>query len=457
MPKLVSTNPGMNYKVVGEVDISSDSEIKEKVNSANEAKLSWKQLGIKKRIALLEEIYAELEKRKEEFPALITNETGKPIRQSKSEVDGSLEDFRWFLENGEKALQDEITYKDKASLHRIVYEPYGTAAVITPWNFPLNMFVWGVIPNLIAGNAVVFKISEECPLTGKLIEQVMNSGRLPGGVFSEIYGAGDIGQKLAESDINLIWFTGSTKVGKLLYKIAAEKFIKAVLELGGSSPAIIFEDVNVPGIIPELYCERFSNCGQVCDSVKRLIVNEAIFEGVVAGLKEEVEKKIIGGPADEKTDIGSLVAERQLVLLKSQVKDALDKGATVITGGKAPADLKGAYFEPTLLMNITEEMRVWKEEVFGPVLPIIPFKTEEEAVKLANDTSYGLGSRIYSKDIARAERVASIIQAGTVEINHASRWQTARNPFGGYKNSGMGRDLGIQGFHELCQVKVIAR
>ncbi|MFH1182122.1 MAG: aldehyde dehydrogenase family protein [Candidatus Woesearchaeota archaeon] len=457
MPKLVSTNPGKNYEVVGEVDISSDAEIKEKVNSANKAKLSWKELGLKKRIALMRRVYEEFEKRKDQFPTLITNETGKPISQSRSEVEGSLEDFQWFLDNGENALQDEVTYKDGASLHRIVYEPYGTAAVITPWNFPLNMFIWGVIPNLIAGNVAVFKISEECPLAGKLIEKVMESGNLPDGVFSEVYGAGDVGQKLAESDINLIWFTGSTKVGKLLYKIAAEKFIKVLLELGGSSPAVVFEDVDVSDIVPELYCERFSNCGQVCDSVKRLIVHESIFEEVVARLKEEAEKKILGSPADERTDIGSLVAERQLVLLQSQVKDAVEKCATVITGGKSPANLKGAYYEPTLLTNITREMRVWKEEVFGPVLPIVPFKTEEEAVKLANDTVYGLGSRVYSKDIARAERVASKIQAGTVEINHASRWQTAKNPFGGFKNSGMGRDLGIQGFHELCQIKLVAR
>lgn len=457
MPKLISTNPGKNYEAAGEVDISSDAEIKEKVNSANKAKFSWKEIGVKQRIAFLRNIYNELEKRKDEFPALITKETGKPIRQSKSEVEESLVNFIWFLENGEKALQDEVTFKDGASLHRIVYEPFGTAAVITPWNFPLNMFIWGVIPNLIAGNAVVFKTSEECMLTGKLIEEIMKSRNLPEGAFSEVYGAGDVGQKLAESDINLIWFTGSTKVGQLLYKIAAEKFIKVVLELGGSSPAVVFEDADISQVVPELYCERFSNCGQVCDSVKRLIVHESIFKDVVTGLKEEVEKKILGDPADEKTDLGSLVAERQLTLLQSQVKDAVEKGAVIVSGGKTPAGLKGAFYEPTILTNITREMRIWKEEVFGPVLPVVPFKTEEEAVRLANDTSYGLGSRIYSKDIARAERVASKIQAGTVEVNHASRWQTTLNPFGGFKNSGMGRDLGIQGFHELCQIKVIAK
>ncbi len=456
MAKLVSTNPARNYEIIGEVDISTDAEIKEKVRLANDANLKWKELGVKKRAGLLRPVCDEFRKRANEFAPLITREMGKPITQSRNEVEGAIEDFEWFLGNGEKALQDEITHKDRMSAHRIVYEPYGTAAVITPWNYPLNMFIWGAIPNLISGNTAVFKISEECPLTGKLIEGVMSSGNLPEGVFSEVYGAGDVGQKLAESGVDLIWFTGSTRVGKLLYKIAAEKFIKAILEMGGSSPAVMFEDVDIPEVVPELYKERFSNCGQVCDSVKRLIVHESIFDEVAEKLKIEAEKKLLGDPADEKTDVGSLVAKRQLLLLKSQVDDAIEKGAKVITGGEAPASLKGAYYKPTILTNIKRNMRVWTEEVFGPVLPIVPFRTEKEAVELANDTIYGLGSRVYSKDVERAERVASKIQAGTVEINHAQRWMNC-NPFGGYKQSGMGRELGMAGFRELCQIKVISK
>lgn len=456
MAKLVSTNPAMDYEKIGEVDISTSAEIKQKVLLANNARLEWKELGIKKRIQLLRPVYEEFRKRAKEFAPLITKEMGKPISQSRNEVEGSLEDFEWFLNNGENALKDEITHEDKDSLHRIVYEPYGTAAVITPWNYPLNMFIWGAIPNLIAGNTVVFKISEECPLTGKLIEEAMNSKNLPKGVFSEVYGAGDVGQKLAESDVNLIWFTGSTRVGKLLYKIAAEKFIKTILEMGGSSPAIVFEDVDVSDVVPKLYNEMFSNCGQVCDSVKRLIVHESIFEEIVEKLKIEIEKKVIGNPMDEKTQIGSLVAKRQLLLLQSQVKDAVEKGAKVITGGETPSNLEGAYYKPTLLTTITRDMRVWREEVFGPVRPIVPFKTEEQAVELANDTPYGLGSRVYSKGIKRAERVALMIQAGTVEINHANRWLNC-NPFGGCKQSGIGREHGTVGFRELCQIKVISK
>ncbi|HLC71904.1 MAG TPA: aldehyde dehydrogenase family protein, partial [Candidatus Nanoarchaeia archaeon] len=228
MSKLISTNPAQGYEKVGEVDISTVEEIHDKVKLANKAKLQWKELGVKKRIKLLNQVYEEFEKRKEEFSRLITREMGKPTKESISEVTSALKKFKWFLDHGEKALKDEITFKGKDSIHKIVYEPFGAAAVIAPWNYPLGMLIWGIVPNLIVGNTVVCKTSEECPLTGKLVEEIMDSKSIPRGVFSEVYGAGNVGQKLAESDVNLIWFTGSTKVGKLLYKIAAEKFIKGI-------------------------------------------------------------------------------------------------------------------------------------------------------------------------------------------------------------------------------------
>ncbi|MBI4235465.1 aldehyde dehydrogenase [Candidatus Peregrinibacteria bacterium] len=455
MPKIISTNPSQNYAIIGEVEISADNEVAAKVQSANAAKLMWKELGVEKRIEMLRPLYEKFAAKKEEFALLITKEMGKPISQSTSEMQGALEEIKWFLDNGAAALKNEITHEDAESIHQIVYEPFGTAAVITPWNFPFAMFVWGTFPNLIAGNTVVFKITEECPLTGKLIEAVMNSADLPLGVFSEVYGAGDIGHKLATSDVNLIWFTGSTKVGKELYKIAADKFIKALLEMGGSSPAIVFEDADLDKAVAQLYEERFNNCGQVCDAIKRLIVHESIYAEVTGKLIAELKTKKIGNPQEQDTDISSLVAKRQQDLLASQVQDAIDKGAKVEFVKEIPQELQGAYYPPTILTDIKTDMRVWKEEVFGPVLPIVTFKTEEEAVRLANDTCYGLGSRIYTKDTEKAKRIASKIEAGTVEINNVSRWHS-KNPFGGYKSSGMGRELGTVGFRELCQIKVMS-
>ncbi len=455
MAKLISTNPAKGYEVIADVETSSESEIKQKVALAQNAKLQWKETSITKRIEIIKEVLSEFEKHSEEISLLVTKEVGKPISEGRGEVSDAFGKINYFLKNVEKSLADEITFEDNSSIHRITYEPMGVTAVITPWNYPFGMAIWGIIPNLLVGNTVVFKTSEECPLMGKLIEEIIASKNLPEGVFSTIHGAGDVGETLARSNIDLIWFTGSSHVGKLLYKIAAEKFIKVIFELGGSNPGIVFEDANIPEIVPHLLSERFDNCGQSCDALKRLIVHESIFSKLVDALKKEVENKIIGDPQNPKTQIGSLVAKRQVDLLDAQVQDAISKGAKAITGGSKPKDLSGAYYLPTLLTNITKDMRVWKEEGFAPALPIISFKTEEEAITLANDTVYGLGAKVFSSNMDRAKRVASRIQAGTVEINGVSRWTSCNNPFGGYKISGMGREHGIMGFRELCQVKVI--
>ncbi len=411
--------------------------------------------GDKKRIELLKSIFNEFTVRADEISILTTKETGRAITESKAIINGHLNKIKWFLDNAESALCDEITHEDKESIHKIIYEPIGTAVVITPWNHPFGMFVWGVIPNLLAGNTVVFKISEECPLVGKLIEDIMLSHHLPEGVFSEVYGGGEIGWKLAQENIDLIWFTGSTKVGQQLFKLAGEKFIKAILELGGSNPCIVFDDVDTEKIVDKIYSKRFKLCGQTCDALKRLIVHESIANKLIDDLKKKIESIKVGDSENPETDMGSLVAKRQLNLLESQIKDALDKGAKVVTGGTSPEGVSGAFYLPTLLTNINKDMKVWNEEVFGPVLPVITFKTEEEAISLANDTIYGLGSIVFTKDLERAQKIASKINSGTVEINNAIHWLSC-NPFGGYKKSGMGREHGDIGFKELCQIKVIS-
>ena len=453
--KLVSTNPADNYSKVGEVEVSTDAEIKEKVSKAQAAKTAWKELGVGARIKLLLPIRDEFRQRTKEIAELITKETGKSITGAIGEVTRYTdEEMTWFLDNGVKALADEVILQDDVSLHRQVYEPYGVAASIAPWNFPFGMAVWGIFPNLVAGNVVVFKTSEECPLTGKLIEEIINNHDLPEGVFAEVYGAGDAGKRLTESDINLIWFTGSTRTGKQLYKTAADKFIKVVLEMGGSNPCVVFEDVDVADAAPVIFNGRFQHNGQVCSALKRLIVHESIVDKLTAELKRIVESQNINDPLDTDTDLGSLVAKRQLDLLQAQYQDALDKGAKIVAQAKLPKELKGAYFPATLLTNITKDMRVWYEEVFGPIFPIIAFTDEDQAVRMANDTSYGLGGRVMSKDIKRAERVASRIDAGSIALNLETRF-AACDPFGGYKNSGLGRERGIAGLQELCQIKVI--
>ena len=441
--------------MLGKVKISTENEIKQKVKLANEAKAYWRSLEVKGRVSQLKRLVEEISLVKGKLALLETKEMGMPISQSRLDIDDSIRYFQWYLDNAEKYLSPEVVYQDDKIFHKVFYEPVGVAAVITPWNFPLSNFVWGAGQNLIAGNTVVFKHSEECPLFGKQIEELVDRCGLPNGVFSEVYGDGKIGDILVHQDIDLISFTGSTTVGKYLYKVAAEKFIKIVLEMGGSAPGIIFEDADLDAAAETIYSNRFVNCGQACDALKRLIVHESRFEEIVDRLSRLIRSKKVGDPENETTDIGSLVAKRQLELLESQVVDAVSKGAKVVVGGKRSQGLKGAYFEPTLIVNFAPGMRVWREEVFGPVLPIVSFESETEAIKLANDTKYGLGSYIFTRDKNRAERVAFQLETGMVSINNAYYLQPC-SPFGGYKESGIGREHGKFGFHELTQVKVVA-
>lgn len=455
MTKLTSTNPGKGYEVIGEVEISTEREIAAKVAKANAAKVGWQGLGISKRVELLRTLHNKFLEDKEKLALLATREMGMPISQSRNDIDAGLNYFQWYLNNAEKYLGSEVSYEDDKTQHTVYHEPYGVAGVIVPWNFPFSNFIWGVGQNLVAGNTVVFKHSEECPLFGKAIENLVATCSLPEGVFGEVYGDGKVGDYLAHQNINSISFTGSTATGRSLYKIAAERLIHILLELGGSAPGIVFEDAELGNVVATLYFNRFINCGQACDAMKRLIVHESRFEEVVNTLKEYVEGRKGGDPADEGTDIGPLVAKRQLDTLISQVEDAVSKGAKIITGGRVPKDLKGAYYLPTLLTNITSEMRIWHEEVFGPVLPIVSFKSGKEAIKLANDTRYGLGAYVFTKDKAKALRVAQSIEAGMVSVNNATYLQPC-SPFGGYKESGIGREHGKYGFGDVSQIKVVA-
>lgn len=456
MSKVVSTNPAKNYEIIGEVEVSTDEEIQQAVKSANTAKTAWREIGVENRIEYLKPILAELRQRADEISQLMTREMGKPISQSKSEVEEYTGEFEWHLCNVSKALEPVVTHETPELKTYMTYEPYGTVAVISPWNFPYGLAILGIVPDLLVGNTVIFKTSEETILLGKLIGEIFANHNLPDGVFGEVFGAGDVGEKLARSDIDFIWFTGSSKVGQKLYQIAAEKMINVLLELGGSSPCVIFEDADIDSAVKTVYENRFLNTGQVCDVIKRLIVHESVFDKFVSRLKDEVECKVMCDPGQSKADLGPLVAERQLVLLESQVNDSVARGAKVITGGNRPKVHKGAYYEPTILTNVTPDMRVWNEEVFGPVVPVVKFKTEEEAVSLANDTVYGLGARVISNDIERARRVAGKIDAGSVEINQGDRWASPANPFGGYKKSGIGRENGEVGYRTLSQMKLIS-
>lgn len=454
MLKLSSLNPSTN-KVLGEVEISSDKEIRDKIACAHGALEEWGGLGIQGRVNILKNIIENFKKRKEELARLTSSEMGMPITLSRGDVDDSMRYLSWYLENAEKYLAPEVIYEDEKVKHTVYRDPIGVSANITPWNFTISNFIWSVPQSLVSGNVVIYKASEEVPLCGKMIEEVVNSSGLPKGVFSEIYGDGEVGKKLVNGDIDMICFTGSTKTGKYLYEMAAKRFIKVFLELGGSAPGIVFEDANLDRILETIFSNRFLYTGQVCDGLKRLIVHKDRFDEVVEKLKKRINNTRVGDSLEEETEIGPLVSEKQLKTLEEQVKDARDKGARVVIGGEKVDKVDGFFYKPTILTNVKKNMRVWKEEVFGPVLPVVMFNTEDEAVVLANDTKYGLGSYIYSEDKEKIKRVASKIKTGMVSTNNASYLQPS-SPFGGYKKSGIGREHGKFGFYELTQIKVVA-
>ncbi len=455
MKKIISTNPATG-KVLGEVIATAPDDIFKKIKQAHAAKSKWKALGVQERIRILRPLQALFKRNQDEIALLTTQEIGKPISESREDFEGDFAYLNDFLTNGAKYIAEEVTFKNDHSLHKVIFEPRGVVACIAPWNFPFGNFIWSVIPNLIVGNTVIFKHSEECPLVAKLLEETILSLKdLPLGVFTAIYGDAKEGELLLDNPIDMIWFTGSSAVGRKLAAIAGVKQIKAVLELGGSNPAIILKDVDLDEVIEKVYKGRFLNCGQVCDAIKRVIVHHSLFDKLVTALSSRIEKIKIGNPENIETEMGPLVSMRQIQTLDSQVNDALAKGGRLISGSKHPQNFPGAYYSPAILTNIDNTMRVWQEEVFGPVLPIVSFDDDEQAIQLANESQYGLGAVIYSKDIEKAHFIASQIDAGCIDINNGSHWQPA-TPFGGYKASGMGREHGRHGFQELCQIKVIA-
>ncbi len=453
--KLISTNPSQGYQPIGEIDISTEEEIVGKVAKAKAASIEWKKFSVEKRAEYFRNLITVYKRRGKEVAELQSTEMGKPISESLGDVEGDLSYIEDKITSALKYLQPQVVDLTPTQKNVVYFEPYGVAAVISPWNFPSGNFFISCTQLLLAGNTIVFKHSEECPLTGKLLADIMDEAGFPDGVFSEVYGDGKVGDFLTSQDVDIIHFTGSTKVGQYLYKKAADKFIPAILEMGGSSPGVIFDNANLIESCQLACDERFLDCGQVCCALKRLIVHESIFNEVVAMMKKIVSSLKVGNPLEEDTDIGPLVAKRQLDLVAEQVEDAKEKGATVEVGGSVVDGLDGAYYQPTVLTNVTMKMRVMTEEVFGPVLPIISFSSEEEAIKIANDTQYGLSAFLYGKDVDQLKRVALQIDAGQISINGASFF-SPNSPFGGYKKSGLGRNDGLFGLYEVTQKKVIA-
>ena len=456
MATLVSTNPAKNYEKLGEVKVSTEQEIQEAVKNAQNATQSWAALPVSERVAYLRKFVDALKSRADEVAKLISQEMGKPISDAKGEVQTAIDDTTWIIENAESVLKPVIIREDENGVIEQHNEPYGVSAAIAAWNFPLTNFKECVLQDLTAGNTVVFKHSEENPLVGKLIDELMQAAEFPEGVFTQVYGAGEVGDILTDQDVDFISFIGSSKVGRILYKKAAEKFINVRLEMGGSSPGVVFEDVNIEATAKQVVSDRFFNTGQVCDAMKRLLVQESIYDEFISAVQKEVESLNFGSPDKENVSVSCLVAERQVQPILDQINKSVEEGAEILVGGKKADNMDGAYIEPTLITNVAENMPVWAEEVFGPVLPVMTFKDEAEAIKLANNTQYGLSGYVHTTDKERAVRVAKAIQAGQIATNGVHNYYP-EVCFGGYKASGIGRTSGPAGLLTGTQIKIITR
>lgn len=452
--ELISKNASNQKEILGSVEETTKEEIEKIVDRAHKAYDEWSLKSIGERVAILRGVYDVLLENSDNIAELITKEMGKPIALAENEVKDTLKNILWNLDNAEEVLKPEITYEDDEKMHKVIYAPRGVSVVISPFNFPFSLSCAVGFQNMIVGNTIINKPDPNLPLLTELLDKLFRSADLPLGVQQFVYGGREVGEILVNQDINMICFTGNTKTGEHLYKVAAEKMIPILMELGGSAPGIVFEDADIDKVIKGMYGKKFSTMGQLCHALKRLIVHESLFDKVVDGLKEIALSQVIGDPMNRETTMGPLVNEVQLNKLMDQLEDAKNKGAKVICGGNRPVDGEN-YFEATIVTNVTKDMRIWNEEVFGPVLPVVSFKTEEEAIELANDTIYGLGSYIYTTDKNKFERVSKRINSGMVGFNNVA-YSAPYNPFGGTKKSGIGRTRGKWGLMYLCDIKTIS-
>jgi acyl-CoA reductase-like NAD-dependent aldehyde dehydrogenase len=414
---------------------------------------TWSKLPISERCEYLRKLAKALRAKKNEFARQMTLEMGKPIAQSEGEVEKSAWTAEVYAEKAEEWLKEETAETD-AQLSYVAYQPLGVILSIMPWNFPFWQVFRFAIPSLVAGNTTVMRHSNVCAGSSQAIEECFSNADFPEGVFSSIITDHEAVSKLIESNmIQGVSFTGSVEAGRVIGELAGRNLKKCVLELGGSDPFVVLEDADVEKAAKVGAEARLISCGQSCIAAKRFIVVDSIAERFTSKFAEEFESKKVGDPMDRETDIGPLANQSQVTKLDAQVKEALAKGAQALVGGE-PRPGAGAFYEPTVLVNVNESMKVMREEVFGPVAPILKVKTEAEAIKAANQSDLGLGASLWTSDAKKARKLAAEIETGMVFVNALVK-SDPRMPFGGVKNSGVGRELSKYGLREFVNMKSV--
>jgi len=446
-----SINP-YNGKTNLELDPISLDACESAISRGKEAFGKWRILPVSERVKPIAELASILRKKKREFGAIVTAEMGKPIRQSVSEVEKCALACDYYVETAEQFLKTEV-FSTNALKSYVNFEPLGVILGIMPWNFPFWQVVRWAVPTLAAGNACLMKHASNVPMTAVEIEKIFREAGFPENIFQTLLIGSDTTERLIEGGrIDGVSLTGSVEAGSKVGTLAGKHLKKLVLELGGSDPFIVLEDADLEKAASTGVNARVMNAGQSCIAAKRFIVAESVAAEFVKNFVENIERLRIGDPMNEQTDIGPVAKEEFLQVLSEQLEDAEKKGATVHRGPLPPKE--GFFFQPVVLTNVTPAMKVFSEEVFGPIAPIMTVRSEEDMIRIANETEFGLGGSIWSRNTDKAERLAREIQAGFVAINEIVK-SDPRLPFGGIKKSGFGRELSYYGLREFVNIKTV--
>src|SRR6266536_1445228 len=452
--EIVSNDPATGEEI-GRAPLCSAEDVEQAVGRARAAQPAWASVSFQDRSRVILKARVLLLAERDEVARLVSRETGKPAAEALSmEIVPTLDAMHYFAHASENLLRpqkiDIGQYGLMGRSSTIVFRPLGVIGIISPWNFPLATPADEVVMALMAGNAVVLKPSELTPLIALKLGDIFRRSSLPPGLFEVVTGDGSTGAALLDARVDKIMFTGSVATGKRVAEAAAKYLTPVVLELGGKDPMIVLADADIESAARAAVWGAFANCGQACAAVERCYVDKSIAPQFTDAVVKETKRLRQNVGAEKDADIGSMTSERQLRIVEDHVLDARTKGATVLTGGQRPPNLTGPFYEPTVLTNVDHEMEVMRDETFGPVLQIMTFKTDDEAVRLANDTIYGLTASVFTKDIARGKKLAERIDAGTVMVNEVLYTHgIAQTPWGGVKQSGIGRTHGRAGLLEM--------